>query len=67
MDAFIRLSLLVLKLRDRRELLPIVVMWMPLCPETRFSNHDERAGRYAHKIDSPMVTAQAFLLLVRLD
>jgi hypothetical protein len=67
MDAFIRLSLLVLKLRDRRELLPIVVMWMPLCPETRFSNHEERTGRFAHEIDSPMVTAQAFLLLVRLD
>lgn len=50
-----RLPPLVLKLCDRRELLFTVVMWIPLCPETRLSSHDERTGRFAHKIDRPMV------------
>jgi hypothetical protein len=48
----------VLRIRDRRELLSIVVMWMPLCPEIRVSSHDERMGRFAHKIESPMVMLQ---------
>lgn len=52
---FIRIPPLVLVLRDRRELLFAVVMWMPLCPETRLSSHDERMGRFAHKIDRPIV------------
>jgi hypothetical protein len=55
MDAFVRLSPLVLRMRDRRELLSTVVMWMPLCPDIRLSSHDERMGRFPHKIESPMV------------
>jgi hypothetical protein len=58
MDAFVRLPPLVLRIRDRRELLSIVVMWMPLCPEIRVSSHDERMGRFAHKIESSMVMLQ---------
>jgi hypothetical protein len=52
---FMRLPPLVLMLRERRELLSAVVMWMPLCPDTRLSSHDERMGRLVHNIDSPMV------------
>lgn len=55
LDGFKRLSPWVLKLRDRRELLSTVGIWMPLWPEIRLSSHEERTGRFAHKIDSPMV------------